>query len=232
MTRFFFNTIFYSGFFLICIFFLPSLFMPKKVAIFAGRISGYWSSLCVKKLLGVKIIVKGLDNIPKKEKFFIACTHQSIFETFYLQAIFNGPIFILKKELLKIPIFGLYLKKIGSVSIVREKVDRDNLKFMENIKKQTSSSFRPLVIFPQGTRVNIEDFVPFKKGVYRIYEELKIKCVPVVMNSGDIWQKIGNLKKNKILTISILKPINELLDKDDFNKILEDSMYQELEKII
>ena len=42
----------------------------------------------------------------------------------------------------------------------------------------------------------------------------------------------GNLKKNKILTISILKPINELLDKDDFNKILEDSMYQELEKII
>ena len=58
MTMFFFNTIFYSGFFLICIFFLPSLFMPKKVAIFAGRIYGYWSSLCVKKLLGVKIIVK------------------------------------------------------------------------------------------------------------------------------------------------------------------------------
>ena len=206
--------------------------MPKKVAIFAGRISGFWSGFCVKKLLGVKIIVNGLDNIPKKEKFFIACTHQSTFETFYLQAIFNGPIFILKKELLKIPIFGLYLKKIGSISIIREKVDRDNLKFMENIKKEASSSLRPLVIFPQGTRVNVDDFVPFKKGVSRIYEELKIKCVPVVMNSGNIWPKIGNLKRGKNLTISILKPINEILDKDDFNKILENSMYQELKRII
>ena len=56
-------------------------------------------------------------NIINDQKFFIAASHQSMFETFFLQTLFNSPIFILKKELLKIPIFGWYLKKIGSVSI-------------------------------------------------------------------------------------------------------------------
>ena len=57
-------------------------------------------------------------------KFFIASSHQSMFETFFLQTIFNSPVFILKKELLKIPIFGWYLKKIGSISINRNKTTK------------------------------------------------------------------------------------------------------------
>ena len=58
--------------------------------------------------LNTKIIVKGKENIATDKKFFIAASHQSMFETFYLQTIFNAPIFILKKELLLIPIFGWY----------------------------------------------------------------------------------------------------------------------------
>ena len=73
---------------------------------------GYWTSFCLKFFLSVKINIKGLDNIIHNEKFFIASSHQSMFETFYLQTIFNAPIFILKRELLLIPIFGWYLKKI------------------------------------------------------------------------------------------------------------------------
>ena len=65
---------------------------------------------------------KTLNSGIKNKKFFIAASHQSMFETFFLQTIFNSPVFILKKELLKIPIFGSYLKKIGSISIKRNKV--------------------------------------------------------------------------------------------------------------
>ena len=76
---------------------------------------GYWSGICLKLFLSTKIIIKGRDKIVKEEKFFIAASHQSMFETFYLQTIFNSPIFILKNELIRVPIFGWYLKKIGSI---------------------------------------------------------------------------------------------------------------------
>ena len=192
---------------------------------------GYWAGVCLKLTLSVKIIVKGKENIIKNKKYFIAASHQSMFETFYLQTIFNSPVFILKKELLQIPIFGWYLKKIGSISISRNKTTKDNLSFFEHISKIISQSNRPLIIFPQGTRVLPEERIPFKKGASRIYEELNISCLPVAINSGYVWPKNGIKKSNKIITISILKPISAGLKKDEFLKILENNIYKELDII-
>ena len=154
-----------------------------------------------------------------------------VFETFYLQTIFNSPVFILKKELIKIPIFGWYLKKIGSIYIDRNKVTKENLGFFDQISYLIKSSNRPLIIFPQGTRLTSEDRTPFKKGASRIYDELKIKCQPVAINSGYVWPKNKPLKGNKIITISILKSIEPGLDKKKFLNILENNIYSELDKV-
>ena len=189
---------------------------------------GYWTGLCLRIFLSTKIIIKGKENIITEEKFFISASHQSMFETFYLQTIFNSPVFILKKELLLIPIFGWYLKKIGSISIKRNKVTKDNLGFFEDISKIISSSKRPLIIFPQGTRVLPNERPPFKKGASRIYEELKIACQPVAINSGYVWPKKGLKNSHKTITISILKPIASGLSKDEFLKNLENNIYEEL----
>ena len=113
----------------------------------------------------------------------------------------------LKKELLLIPIFGWYLKKIGSISIKRNKVTKDNLSFFDDISKIINNSKRPLIIFPQGTRVLPDERPPFKKGASRIYEELKITCQPVAINSGYVWPKKGPKHSHRTITISILKPI-------------------------
>ena len=94
-----------------------------------------------------------------------------------------------------------------------------------------SQSSRPLIIFPQGTRTLPEERTPFKKGVSRIYEELKISCVPVAINSGYVWPKKKRKKSNKIITISILKPISAGLDKNEFLKVLENNIYNELDNI-
>jgi len=107
-----FSVFFFSGIIFISLIFLPSLFLSQKIVLFGGKIMGHWTGFCLKVFLSTKINIKGLENIIKNEKFFIASSHQSMFETFYLQIIFNSPVFILKKELLKIPIFGWYLKKI------------------------------------------------------------------------------------------------------------------------
>jgi len=229
--NFLFSLLFFSGIIFISIIFLPSLFLPKQIVLVGGKLMGYWASFCLKLVLSVKISIKGKENIISSEKFFIAASHQSMFETFYLQTIFNSPVFILKKELLLIPIFGWYLKKIGSISIKRNKITKDNLGFFDDISKIMSKSNRPLVIFPQGTRVLPNERPPFKKGASRIYEQLNILCQPVAINSGYIWPKIGEKKTNKTITISILKPIPSGLSKENFIQILEKNIYSELDLI-
>ena len=229
--NFLFSTFFFLGIILISFIFIPSLFLPQKIVIIGGKLMGYWSSFCLRLFLSIKIIIKGKENIIQDKEFFIASSHQSMFETFYLQTIFKSPIFILKKELLLIPVFGWYLKKIGSISINRNKVTKENLNFFENISKAISKKNRTLVIFPQATRVLPNERPPFKKGVGRIYEKLKILCQPVAINSGNVWPKKGEKKSDRIITISILKPISPGLTKEDFLVKLEKEIYSELDLI-
>ena len=227
-----FKIFFYLGIILICLIFLPSLLLPQKIVLFGGKIMGHWSKICLNIFLSTEIIIKGKENLISEGKFFIACSHQSMFETFFLQTIFNSPVFILKKELLRIPVFGMYLKKIGSISIDRDKISKENLGFSDKIKSVINSSNRPIIIFPQATRMTVEDRTPFKKGVSRIYEDLQIKCQPVAINSGNIWPKSGKLKSNGILVVSILKEIEPGMERKDFLNILQNNIYQELDKII
>jgi len=229
--KFLFLFFFFIGIIAISVVFLPALLMPTKIVLFGGRLMGYWSGICLKIFLSTKIIIKGKENIIKNEKFFIASSHQSMFETFYLQTIFNSPIFILKNELLKLPIFGWYLKKIGSISVNRNKITKDNLGLIEKIKNSVQNSNRPILIFPQATRVLPTDRIPFKKGVARVYKELGIKCQPVAINSGRVWQKNNILKSNKSITISILNPIEPGIDSKIFLTTIEKNIYSELDII-
>ena len=229
--KFLFLFFFFIGIIFISIIFLPSLLMPQKIVLIGGKIMGQWSKICLEYFLSTKIIIKGKENIISNEKFFIASSHQSMFETFFLQTIFNSPIFILKNELIKIPIFGWYLKKIGSISVNRNKISKDNLGLIDKIKKSVESSKRPIIIFPQATRVLPKERIPFKKGVGRIYNELGIKCQPVAINSGNVWPKNGSLKLNKLITVSILKPIEPGIGPNDFIEIIEKKIYSELDLI-
>ena len=227
--NFLFSLFFFAGIIFISLIFLPAIFFPKRIVLLGGKIMGHWTSFCLRFFLSTKIIIKGKENIIKNKKFFIAASHQSMFETFFLQTIFNSPVFILKKELLMIPVFGWYLKKIGSISIKRNKISKENLNFFDDISKQVLFSDRPLIIFPQGTRLPPEDRGSFKKGSGRIYQELKIPCQPVAINSGYTWPKKGSKKINTVLTISILKPIEPGLKKEIFLKELENTIYSELD---
>ena len=229
--NFIFTFFFFTGIIIISLIFLPAFFLPQRIVLFGGKLMGYWTGFCLKTFLSTKIFIKGKENILSDQKFFIAASHQSMFETFYLQTIFNSPVFILKKELLMIPIFGWYLKKIGSISIQRNKTTKENLGFFQKISKMINDSNRPLIIFPQGTRVLPYERPRFKKGSSRIYEELKIFCQPVAINSGFVWPKRGQKKSNRTITISVLKPIPAGLQKSEFLKILENSIYKELDTL-
>jgi len=226
-----FNIFLYAGIAAVFLIALPALLLPSKVTLLFGKFLGHYVVSVVKIFLNTKVEFKGIENIPKTEKYFVASAHQSMFETFALQSVLDYPVFILKKELLKIPLFGFYLKKIKSIAIVRDTTTKDNLNFFDKVATIIKNEKRPLLIFPQGTRVKVDDEVPFKKGVGRIYEALNISCVPVALNSGRVWPKHGIIKYPGKITVSFLKPIEPGLSRDDFIKNLETKIYNEIKNI-
>jgi len=226
----FFNIFLYLGIILVLILAIPTLFLPAKFALYCGKFLAYYIILILKIFLNTKVIFHGLENLKKVNKFFVASAHQSMFETFVFQAPLDYPIFILKKELLKIPLFGWYLRKISSIEIIRETTTKNNLNFFDKIKQTVFENNRPLLIFPQGTRVEFKEIVPFKKGVGRIYDSLGLHCIPVALNSGKIWPKNSFLKYQGDIHVTFLEPIEPGIEKSDFIKILEDKIYSEIEK--
>ena len=226
-----FNLFLYSGSVIIFLMALPALFLPTKITLIFGKFLGHYVVFILRIFLNTKVEFRGLENIPKNEKYFVASAHQSMFETFALQSVLDYPVFILKKELLKIPLFGLYLKKIDSIEITRDITTKDNLGFFDRVASIIKSKKRPLLIFPQGTRVKVDDKVPFKKGVGRIYEALNISCIPVALNSGKVWPKGGIFKYPGKITVSFLEPIEPGLSRDEFIKNLETKIYDEIKNI-
>jgi len=226
-----FNFFLYLGIIIVFVIALPSLFLPPKFTLAFGKFLGHYVIFIVRVFLNTTVEVKGLNNIPKTEKYFVASAHQSMFETFALQAVLDYPVFILKKELLKIPLFGLYLKKIKSIEITRDTTTKDNVSFFERVATIIKHEERPLLIFPQGTRIKTNEIVPFKKGVGRIYETLNVSCVPIALNSGLVWPKKGIIKYPGKITISLLEPIKPGQSRDDFIKILENRIYGEIKNI-
>jgi len=225
-----FNLFFYSAVIVVLIIAIPTLILPKKFTLLFGKLLANLIVLVLRITLNTKVIFHGLENLKKVDKFFVASAHQSILETFILQSPLDFPIFILKKELLKIPLFGWYLKKIGSIEIVRETTTKDNLNFFEKIKKVIDRDNRPLLIFPQGTRVKFGERAPFKKGAGRIYDALNIPCIPVALNTGKIWPKNSFIKYSGDIHISFLEPIMPGIDKNEFLNQLETKIYSEIEK--
>ena len=225
-----FNILLYAGLILIFILAMPTLFLPNKFTLFFGRISAKYMLLAMKIILNTKVYFHGLENLRKVESFFVASAHQSMFETFVLQIHLDGPIFILKKELLRIPLFGRYLKKIGAIEIVRETTTKENLDFFDKIKNKINNENRPLLIFPQGTRVKPYEQVPFKKGVGRIYDKLNLPCIPVALDSGKVWPKNSFMKYPGNINVSFLEPIMPGKNKEVFVKEIENKIYSEIKK--
>ena len=226
-----FNIFLYTGIVFVFLIALPTLLLPPICTLLFGKFLGHYVIFIVRVFLNTEVEIKGKENIPKNEKYFVASAHQSMFETFALQAVLDYPVFILKKELLKIPLFGLYLKKIKSIEIVRDTTTKDNLNFFEKVASIIKNENRPLLIFPQGTRLKPDEKVPFKKGVGRIYETLNISCIPIALNSGYVWPKKGIIKYPGKIIISILEQIKPGMNRDEFTKNLEDKIYNEIKNI-
>lgn len=158
-----------------------------------------------KLICGVRYEVYGTENVPSGT-CIIAMKHQSIWESCAVFAIFGRPIFVLKSELMWIPIFGWVMRRIGCISI-RRGAGRSALASMIRGARQALARGNQIVIFPEGTRSVPGAQPSYKSGVSHLYATLQVSCVPVALNSGVLWPRRRFLRPPGLITVSILPAI-------------------------
>ncbi len=204
-----FNLAFYGTTALACVMCLPALLLPKKQAMFVVYGFVHTVHIFEKYILGLHYEVRGLENLPKTGPYIIASKHQSPYETLKLNILFNDPAIVLKQELLKIPLWGRFLAKIDPIAIDRSQGKKAMEQIMDGAK-HIKEQGRPIVIFPQGTRVHPEqttDEKPYKIGVARIQEATGLPIIPLALNSGLFWPRKSWIKKPGTVVFEFLKPI-------------------------
>ena len=184
----------------------------------------------LKLTCGISYEIIGKENLPD-HAVIVASKHQSTFETFLLFKLVNNSIFIHKKELFLIPIFGLYLKKSNMIAIKRSEGTKALRKMLNEVKQKITNGYS-IIIFPEGTRKKPGESPDYKTGIVGIYKESEAEVLPVAVNSGYYWPKHSFIKRPGKIIIKFLKPIPSQLGKSEFLKKIESVIEDETNKII
>lgn len=200
--------------------YLPLLLAPRGLVAPAARFWLRGVFLLLRAICGLGFTVRG--TVPKGAAL-VASKHQSTLETFAFRLILDDPAVILKKELLRIPIFGWYLARTGVVAIDRS-AGMKALKDMVKGAEAAAAEGRQVLIFPEGHRMEVGAPPEYHSGVAMLYAGLGQPCVPVALNSGLFWGR-GNLTKRPgTVVIEFLDPIPAGLDRKTFMAELERSI--------
>jgi len=157
----------------------------------------WWLKICC----NIRYEITGIDNIPEKP-CIVMCKHQSAFETLALQQIFIPQVWILKKELLQIPIYGWGLASMQPIAINRDSA----IKSFKQIADQGYERLKKgywVIIFPEGTRVAPNEKKKYLPGGGMLAEKSGSQVVPVAHNAGRLWPRNSMIKKPGLITIKI-----------------------------
>lgn len=155
----------------------------------------------------------------------IASKHQSMWETLVFNRMLDRPVFVLKKELVAIPLFGRFLTRFGMISVDRAAGARA-LKPMVQQAQAHLAAGRIVVIYPQGTRVAPGAEVPYLPGVAALYARAGVPMIPVALDAGRLWPRHRFVKRAGTITVRFLAPLEPGLDRKTFMKTLEDRIEQ------
>lgn len=212
------------------IFFLPWLFFAPKESLTIPRLWTRQILFLLRLLCGIRHEVKGDPALHKNAAY--AIKHQSAWETFALWHILPTPVFVLKKELLNVPVFGWYLARTPIIAIDR-KAGASAIKQIVEQAKAHHAQGRQIVIFPEGTRTPPgAKTVYHSGGISSLYRELGAPVIPTALNSGKFWGKNAWIKKPGIITLEFLPPIEPGLSKADFMNELQRQIEQASAKLL
>jgi 1-acyl-sn-glycerol-3-phosphate acyltransferase len=193
---------------------IPTYLMPRSAIMSVAR---YWarSSIWLLRVIcNIKVEYRGLEKIPKGP-LIVASKHQSMWETFALLQFFDQPLFIVKRELKWIPLFGWYLIKSDMIAVNRGAGGRSLLTMARRAGEQVRRG-RQLIIFPEGTRTAVGAPPRYKAGVAQIYVDCGVTCLPVALNSGLFWPRRTFMRYPGTLVVEFLDPLPPSMSRDEF----------------
>ena len=209
-----FNILFYPVFLFWAIIALPTLVLPRRALL---RVASWWAQtniLLMRVVCGIKVEFRGVEKIPKGP-LLVASKHQSMWETISLLHFFDAPFFVLKRELKRIPIFGLFLIKANMIAIDRKAGGRALIAMMKRAGEEVRRG-RQFVIFPEGTRTAPGAPPNYKRGVVQIYADCGVPCLPVALNSGLFWPRRTFMRYPGTLVVEFLDPLPSNLPREEF----------------
>ena len=199
---------------------LPVLAAPPRAVTGFIRFWAGGVAWLLERIVGLTVTVRGRENIPAGAAV-IASKHQSAWDTIMFYRILPDPVYVLKQELVRIPIYGWFASRSGVIAIDR-KGGGKALRNMVRDARAALAKGRQVVIFPEGTRSAPGSRLPYQPGVAALYTQLDAPVVPVALNSGLFWGRRSFIKSPGCIAIEFLPPISPGLDRERFLAELED----------
>jgi 1-acyl-sn-glycerol-3-phosphate acyltransferase len=193
---------------------IPTFVMPRSALMTLARLWARQNVWLLRIVCNVRVEYRGVEKIPKGP-LIVASKHQSMWETFALLPFFDEPLYILKRELKWIPVFGLYLIKAGMIDVDRSAGGRALLKMARRAGEEVRRG-RQLIIFPEGTRRPAGAPPRYKPGVAQLYAVCRATCLPVALNSGLFWPRRTFMRYPGTLVVEFLDPLPPGLSRDEF----------------
>ena len=209
-----FNAGFYLSLLVHMLLAIPSFFLPRQVLFSLANSWSHSMHWMLRVFCNIRVEYRGVDKIPKGP-LLVAAKHQSAFETIALLPKFRQPLFILKRELTWIPLFGLFLLKAQMIPVNRGAGAR-TLSRMTSLARERVRGDRQLIIFPEGTRRPVSAEPHYKYGVAQIYVDCGVPCLPVALNSGLFWPRRTFLRYPGTIVVEFLDVIPPGLSRDEF----------------
>jgi 1-acyl-sn-glycerol-3-phosphate acyltransferase len=166
---------------------------------------------CARWILGIKTRIEG--TLPE-ELVLYAIKHESFFETIDMPRMFNLPAVVTKKEAFDIPCWGTAAKAYGMIPVDRS-AGASALRAMIALGKQMQADGRPIIIFPEGTRVRHGETVPLQSGFAGLYKLLGMPVVPIAVNSGKLTPKGKPWWKPGVMTYKVGETIPAGLPREE-----------------
>lgn len=185
----------------------------------------FWAGLQrwgMRWICGARTEFRGLENLPPGASV-IAMKHQATYDTIAPFLFVQNPAFILKQELLKAPVFGIYAQRTHMIAIDRAGGAKTMRKMLADTKVQADAG-RAIIIFPEGTRQDPDATTDLKPGAFAIYRALEQPCVPVALNTGLCWRGSGFIRRPGLMIFEVLPPIEPGLDRETFTRRLFDAL--------
>jgi 1-acyl-sn-glycerol-3-phosphate acyltransferase len=220
-----FNALFYVNITARMIVALPTILLPYPYLLHVLRAYARSSLFLLRFICGIDVEWRGREKLPQGA-FIVACKHQSLWETFALFALLPDPTYVLKRELMWIPLFGWLAAKARMIPIDRGAAAGALARMTAAARKEIARS-RQVVVFPEGTRRPPDARPRYLPGIAHLYSETGFSCVPVALNSGLYWPRRSLWRYPGKVLVEVLDPIPPGLGRRDFllrlQKVLEEA---------